>query len=512
MVNRLSFRQADGTLLCEARLPDREVSLTVGRTPDCDVILPVITISRHHLAVHRAADGSIRVEDLQSRYGTMVEGTAMPPRSPVPVGPGCRIQLAAEIFLEIGAGEGEDGVTADGSRPAGSAPGFPRADGRVVPMFSQANQETLDQAFARLQGKLPPDCQEVLAECRAAVTGHLERLAYLLDTVFTLNSITDFQRLLERTIELALAVTGAERGYVILYQESEQRFRTVAASGMGKVEADQKREASQTLIMRCFERREPVLFRDTDDDPGRTTNDSIAIRQIRSAALAPLSLEDRVIGVLYLDSRRRADAFNPYVLKILSVFASHASVAIYNSRLLTLATTDGMTGLTNHRTFMHTLTEEFHRSRRSGQPLSLVLFDLDHFKAVNDRRGHLAGDQVLRTLGAILREATPPGGQVARYGGEEFAMLLPGRGADEAGRAAGKVRSLLACSPVEIEGGEPLVVTVSAGVAILAAAAMPNPAALIQAADGALYQAKKDGRNRVVLASEPLPGPLPGGE
>jgi diguanylate cyclase (GGDEF)-like protein len=161
-----------------------------------------------------------------------------------------------------------------------------------------------------------------------------------------------------------------------------------------------------------------------------------------------------------------------------------------------IATHDSLTGLLNHRGFMHCLKEEVGRWRRYRHSCALLIVDLDHFKTVNDTWGHPVGDEVLRAVAArILREIRPLD-RAARSGGEEFAILLSETGGAGALALAERVRAAFATSPITLTSGQAIDLTVSIG-----GAAFPDDAGdaegLIAAADRALYAAKQAGRNRV---------------
>jgi diguanylate cyclase (GGDEF)-like protein len=160
-----------------------------------------------------------------------------------------------------------------------------------------------------------------------------------------------------------------------------------------------------------------------------------------------------------------------------------------------LSVTDGLTGLWNRRSMMERLAAESARARRAGLHFAVLMVDVDHFKRYNDAHGHLAGDEVLIRVAAVLRHATREADTVARYGGEEFLVLLADTDMEGAVHVAERARKALALEA--LPGG---VVTLSIGVA-----AYPDlgetPEALIMSADVALYQAKHQGRDRVVSAS-----------
>ena len=161
-----------------------------------------------------------------------------------------------------------------------------------------------------------------------------------------------------------------------------------------------------------------------------------------------------------------------------------------------LATQDSLTGLFNRRYFFTVAKREFQRSQRYGHPLALLLLDIDYFKRINDRYGHRAGDQVLRTVAAILREGLRQVDIPCRYGGEEFVMLLPETPLDTAMAAAQRLGATLAETPIQTEKG-PVPVTVSIGVAALLNGENLTLEVLLERADQAMYAAKQAGRNQV---------------
>lgn len=170
------------------------------------------------------------------------------------------------------------------------------------------------------------------------------------------------------------------------------------------------------------------------------------------------------------------------------------------SQMRELASVDGLTGAVNHNTTLSLLAHTMERARREGQPVAFVMLDLDHFKRVNDRHGHAVGDQVLKAVAACTRARLRGSDVLGRLGGEEFGLVLPATGASGARHLAEQVRLAVEALPLTGDGGQPLQVTLSAGVA--EAAPADTPETLMHLADKALYQAKQQGRNRVVVADE----------
>ncbi|MCS6914121.1 MAG: GGDEF domain-containing protein [Myxococcales bacterium] len=181
-------------------------------------------------------------------------------------------------------------------------------------------------------------------------------------------------------------------------------------------------------------------------------------------------------------------------------FLSGPSVeAAYYEEIYRMTIMDGLTQCYNKRYFMENLERELARSARYGRPVSLVLFDIDHFKHINDTHGHLTGDYVLRELARRVRARIRKEEIFARYGGEEFAVLLPEATQEAALEFAEQLRRLVEHEAFEFEGDR-IQVTISVGVACVAANGHKDidPATFVKMADENLYRAKRAGRNRVV--------------
>lgn len=162
---------------------------------------------------------------------------------------------------------------------------------------------------------------------------------------------------------------------------------------------------------------------------------------------------------------------------------------------------DGLTQLYNKKYFADRLDSEFAYAQRHRSPLSLVLFDIDHFKRINDTHGHLAGDYALAELARVVSETVRQEDIFARYGGEEFAVICRGTDLPGAKTFGERIRRRVESQPFVYDGNR-LQITVSVGVAELPKSGMNDPNELVGAADDALYQAKKQGRNRVVFAGQ----------
>jgi diguanylate cyclase (GGDEF)-like protein len=172
-----------------------------------------------------------------------------------------------------------------------------------------------------------------------------------------------------------------------------------------------------------------------------------------------------------------------------------------NRQLQEIANRDGLTALYNHRYFHEQLAKDFSRAQRYQQPLSCVLFDIDHFKLFNDTYGHQTGDVILKTMGELILSSLREGDLSARYGGEEFALILYYTSSKGAFDVAERLRRIVKGYEF-YKVGDPLHITISAGISTFPHSMIDEPGKLIECADKALYAAKQNGRNRVEVFGE----------
>lgn len=262
--------------------------------------------------------------------------------------------------------------------------------------------------------------------------------------------------------------------------------------------------------------RRPTEVRIDDPDLDPKTRQQLVDWQEQSSLMVPLVVGDAVVGSLEVSETAYPRHYSEQETTLCVALGEQAAVAIHNAQLYRRlqdqkstielqATTDGLTGLANHRHFWTRLRDEVSRARRYGQPLSLLMLDLDDFKRVNDHFGHLFGDEVLRAIGGVLREQVRQGIDVpARYGGEEFMVVLPsthslkpdGTTLDGAVSTAERIRTAIAALRLPTTDTPWSGITASIGVATLPAHAT-DAEDLVSKADQALYAAKLKGKDRV---------------
>lgn len=223
-----------------------------------------------------------------------------------------------------------------------------------------------------------------------------------------------------------------------------------------------------------------------------------AATTLGSLLAVPLQVGEQTIGAISVQAMA-AGAYSASDLDTLESLAVTAAIAMQNAHLFAqvqeLATLDPLTGVSNRRHFFELARRELERAARYGRPLSMLMLDADHFKQVNDRYGHVAGDEVLRTIAARCRASLREADLIGRYGGEEFLILLPETAAPQALQVADRLRDAVGAEPVPTLAG-PVTVQISIGVASLGPGEQGAVETLLDQADRALYGAKAAGRNQ----------------
>ena len=339
----------------------------------------------------------------------------------------------------------------------------------------------------------------------------------------TLSAVTVSQtspmRVTSQFLHLSRKLVSCDRLVLWLTDDSEMRLKRAALGGSQDTEGqgEEAGEAAQTirfgegLAGRTAERRKPLFVRDGACDPRtaaeeRTETGSRLGRDLSFALLlVPLVAGNQTLGVIQFE-RDAPGAFTRRDLSRIQALASQAAATLANVRahrdIHSQAVTDALTGLHNRRHMQTVLADECRRAQRYGHPLSVIMLDVDGFKSYNDTYGHVQGDVLLRMLAGILQASVRGVDRVGRFGGEEFVVVLPETPADEAYRAAERLRLAVAGAlfPGHADAPDTAVCkTISLGVATFPDIT-EEVQALVTLADGALYRAKRGGRNRTIQA------------
>ncbi len=322
-----------------------------------------------------------------------------------------------------------------------------------------------------------------------------------------LNRARKLTEVLEELIGVARQMVPADLVAVVLLDEEDPAKARVARlvsdpdlKGVAALEG-MEFPAAEGLVGSAMARDASLPLADVD--PARTPIfGDTSLRGLASLKVVPLKAGTAVRGALLLGARQKG-AYGREVVQQLEVVAMQAGQSLERARLFDrterLATTDGLTGLTNHRTFQERLEGQLAQAQRYGKRVSLLICDVDHFKSVNDTYGHPVGDEVLRGLARTLGKEARNTDVVARYGGEEFAIVMPETDTGGASVIAERIRDRIARLRFDTPQG-PLRVTVSLGVATFPDDARGKPE-LVERADGCLYHAKRHGRNQTVTAA-----------
>ncbi|MFA5238113.1 MAG: sensor domain-containing diguanylate cyclase [Phycisphaerae bacterium] len=220
--------------------------------------------------------------------------------------------------------------------------------------------------------------------------------------------------------------------------------------------------------------------------------------ETKNCIIAPLICQDKVVGVLNLADKIEGDSFSCDDIALIELFGQLIGASIGNIKLFEKiqhqATTDGLTGLANHKTFYDILEKELWRMRRYGGQISLIMVDIDNLKKTNDAHGHHAGDKVIREISKKLRSCIRQIDTAARYGGDEFAVILPNTLLADAIVVAERMVDSVSGSPITWKK-EQIALSISVGVGEYGAESSPED--ITNRSDKALYMAKQSGKNTV---------------
>jgi diguanylate cyclase (GGDEF)-like protein len=283
---------------------------------------------------------------------------------------------------------------------------------------------------------------------------------------------------------------------MILFEVDHDLPRLLSIRGLALISDDPLIEETSVIRQAITER---ATLRLEGIDESRDSWLSMTMPAIYDVLVVPLAA-DGIVGVLVVAlGRWAASRSERRVIAVTERFAGHAAVALRSAELLRrvrqLAITDGLTQLSNRRAFDRALDREIGRAARADGRLSILLVDVDNFKALNDAHGHIAGDTVLRQISRALQRSVRSYDTIARYGGEEFAAVLPGCSAGLAIKLADRMRIAVQDAATEVK------VTASVGVATFPYDGA-DAATLLRSADRALYASKRAGRNRVRSAEQ----------
>lgn len=335
-----------------------------------------------------------------------------------------------------------------------------------------------------------------------------EKLETLLEIGHVMSSILNLDELAGFIVHKIVDVLKAKICSLMLIDPEEEVLTIKAAVGLDDIVIKSTRiKLGQSISGWVAQQGEPVLVSDIEQDLkfGRT---NLPKYETKSLLCIPLKVKEQTIGVINVADRvipGQENVFTEHDLRFLGMICNYAAIAIENAQLYgevkSLAITDGLTNLYNHRYFQTQLTAEVTRVQRYPHPLSLIMFDIDSFKEFNDSYGHPVGDMVLRQIARAIRKNVRKVDTPCRYGGEEFAIVLPETSIQEAILVAEKIRKSVEELRFDVDqAGIRKQMTVSGGVAAFEPGMSKE--AFVRYADESLYRAKGSGKNRICVHQE----------
>ncbi len=366
--------------------------------------------------------------------------------------------------------------------------------GEAVSFQAERRDELGALADVLERSRLDVDARYDAARRESEHAGTFNQLAEL--TSFA----SDEQELVRAAVHAIRRLVPAERGDILLANPSQNRLTVAVAWGV-----DPPAEGSLIQIDRidrCPGLRRSSAFVADDVADVMSVHCPAHPSTVGTLACVPMSALGKMVGVIHLE-QSQPGAFDPEMMHLVSRVAETVGLAMANARLMKTmegqAMTDSLTGLRNARFFDPYLEQELQAAERDNEATSVIMLDLDHFKAFNDAHGHPAGDEALRTFARVLSASIRSSDVAARYGGEEFIVAVRHAGLDDASAVAEKIRLAVEQMVVELGPGRYGRITVSLGVAS-SDHHVSDMKALVAIADAALYRAKGSGRNRVEIA------------
>ncbi len=329
------------------------------------------------------------------------------------------------------------------------------------------------------------------------------KLKIIMDAYTRISGIFHLDALANFVSERAVQITEAGKASLMMVDEGEGELVVMGFKGLEEWKKGLRIKIGQMVSGWVAQQGEEMLVRDIDSDPRLKLQLRNPQYKTKSFVSLPVKMDNRVLGVINVtDKLSGSGFFSEEDMRFLSLLAHQTAAQIENIRLCeklgSLAVTDALTGVFNHRYFQDELNIEILRVQRYKHNLSLIIFDIDNFKSYNDLYGHLEGDRVLKSVAIELRKNVRQVDIICRYGGDEFVVILPFTSIKEAKFVADKVRtSVAALDLINVENHKAIRVTLSGGVANFKDGM--NKESLMAAADQALYKAKAEGKNKIYV-------------
>lgn len=330
-------------------------------------------------------------------------------------------------------------------------------------------------------------------------------LQNLLEIAMSLSSTLDFDNLMESILYICIGQMIVDEVAIFLNVNLENEELKIYMQ-KGYTLEEEITISENSKLIKHLKTDCSILDRERAKEIMEGAPDTALIyKNLQPEVIIPLKSKNSINGLIFLGKKLIDASYSRDELRFLHQLSRFASIAVENSRLYRMATLDRMTGLYVHHYFQERLAEELKRSERNKAPLTLIMADLDNFKIINDTYGHQSGDVILKDIAKIIHNNIRSFDIAARYGGEEFAVILTDTEIQSALHIAERLRKKVEGAVYPGPTG-PLSITISIGISQFNPQTDKNKDALIRKADTALYKAKADGKNRVVVHKDDSDG------
>ena len=337
----------------------------------------------------------------------------------------------------------------------------------------------------------------------------LEKMVFdlqnLLEIAMSLSSTLDFDNLMESILYICIGQMIVDEVAIFLNVNLENEELKIYMQ-KGYTLNEEITISENSRLIKHLKTDCSILDKERAREIMQTAPETALIhKSLLPEVIIPLKSKNSINGLIFLGKKLIDASYTPDEIRFLHQLSRFASIAVENSRLYRMATLDRMTGLYVHHYFQERLAEELKRSERSKTPLTLIMADLDNFKIINDTYGHQPGDIILKDIAKIIHDNIRSFDIAARYGGEEFAVILTDTEIESALHIAERLRKKV--EETVFEGAPvPLRITISIGISQFDPKKDKNKDSLIRKADMALYKAKADGKNMVVVHKDNADG------
>jgi len=471
-------------------------SASIGRGPDNDVRIDDPSVSKRHAMIFETPKGYL-IEDLRSQNGTWIDGSLIASSTKIEIEIGVPISIG-NVLMSVG---------------------------KSLPHIFATAQVSIDLAGSVIEC----DGNSIFSD---TLMTNRRKLQQIFEISKSLTQSLDITKVYEKILDsLFLHFKKLGAGAILLRDESSGSLRQVASKVRDK-RMDRGVYISRSIVKQAIEQSRAVMITDTSQNTEEGFSESIEVNRIVSAMCVPLITKIGTLGVIYLYSNNSPQGFRKEDLFFITSVSNPAAVAIENAllhkkskesegalrrardeletkvqertselaeanaKLREMSITDDLTGLFNRRYLIRALEAEFIRAIRYKRTFSLLLFDIDYFKQINDRYGHSCGDAVLIKLASLIRGCLRSSDMVARYGGDEIAILLPETEMSKATEVAEKLRGSIEGTPFEWHS-KAFNITCSIGIASAPDDRIADWNDLLDKADQALYMGKGKGKNVV---------------